>query len=45
MIESRATPHRGGDDRDSLVGAPLRPAPGRNPSAVALPEPDDGADG
>jgi elongation factor G len=34
----------GGDDRDSLVGAPLMPAPGRNSSAVALPEPDDDAD-
>jgi elongation factor G len=36
----RDDPDRG-DGRDSLVGAPLRPAPRLNDSAVALPEPDD----
>lgn len=37
----RTDPGGGGVDRDSRVGAPLRPAPGLKSSAVALPEPDD----
>ncbi len=35
-------PNRSDGDRDSLVGAPLRPVPRSNDSAVAPPEPDDG---
>lgn len=37
----RTDPDRRDGDRDSLVGAPLRPVPRSNDSAVALPEPDD----
>jgi len=37
----RTDPNRRDGDRDSLVGAPLRPVPRSNDSAVALPEPDD----
>jgi elongation factor G len=37
----RNDPNRSDGDRDSLVGAPLRPVPRLNDSAVALPEPDD----
>jgi elongation factor G len=37
----RSDPNRHDGDRDSLVGAPLRPVPRSNDSAVALPEPDD----
>jgi hypothetical protein len=29
------------DDRDSLVGAPRKPTPTVNTSAIAVPEPDD----
>jgi len=39
--EVRTDPNRRDGDRDSLVGAPLRPVPKSNDSAVALPEPDD----
>ena len=39
--EVRTEPDLDDDDRDSLVRAPLRPAPRSNDSAVALPEPDD----
>ena len=34
-------PSAGGDDRGSPVGAPLKPAPRPNESAVAVPEPDE----
>ena len=37
----RSDPNRSEGDRDSLVGAPLRPVPRSNDSAAALPEPDD----
>jgi elongation factor G len=37
----RSDPNRSDGDSDSLVGAPLRPVPRSNDSAVALPEPDD----
>jgi elongation factor G len=37
----RTDPNRSDGDRDSLVGAPLRPVPRSDDSAVALPEPDD----
>jgi hypothetical protein len=30
------------EDRDSVVGAPRKPAPTAKNSAIALPEPDDG---
>jgi elongation factor G len=39
--EIRTDPDRSDGDRDSLVGAPLRPVPRSNDSAVALPEPDE----
>jgi elongation factor G len=34
----------GGDDRESMVGAPLKPTPNLRVSGVALPEPDDAKD-
>jgi elongation factor G len=37
----RLDPNMNDDNRDSLVGAPLKPVPTLNDSAVALPEPDD----
>jgi elongation factor G len=37
----RIDPNINDDARDSLVGAPLKPVPRRNDSAVALPEPDE----
>lgn len=37
----RTDPNRRDGDYDSLVGAPLRPVPRSNDSAMALPEPDD----
>ena len=37
----RVGPNTNDDDRDSLVGAPLKPLPTLNESGVALPEPDD----
>jgi translation elongation factor EF-G len=34
----------GGEDRESMVGAPLKPKPNLRASGVALPEPDDDRD-
>jgi translation elongation factor EF-G len=41
QVAVRADPNINDDDRDSLVGAPLKPVPTLNESGVALPEPDD----